>query len=104
MAFVRAPAKAKLIAGAAALVAAVACGGGDDEAETTTTTSTTIASDTTTTTAASATYTVQPGDTLTEIGRRFGTSVEALVEANDIENPDVLEVGQVLEVPGAPPP
>ncbi len=46
------------------------------------------------------TYTVESGDTLSGIASRFGTTVEALVEANDIENPDVLMVGEELVVPG----
>lgn len=29
----------------------------------------------------------------------FGVTVEAVVEANDIEDPDVIEVGQVLTLP-----
>ncbi|MGE5587839.1 MAG: LysM peptidoglycan-binding domain-containing protein [Clostridia bacterium] len=51
------------------------------------------------------TYVVQPGDTLTLIAGRFGTTVAAIVEANNIANPDVIFVGQVLQipVPGAPP-
>ncbi|MGE5594202.1 MAG: LysM peptidoglycan-binding domain-containing protein [Betaproteobacteria bacterium] len=51
------------------------------------------------------TYIVQPGDTLSLIAQRFGTTVAAIVEANDIANPDVIFVGQVLQIPvtGAPP-
>ena len=46
-----------------------------------------------------ATYTVQTGDTLFSIASRFGTTVEALVEANNITNPDLIRVGQVLTIP-----
>lgn len=51
------------------------------------------------------TYIVQPGDTLALIAERFGTTVAAIVKANNIANPDVIFVGQVLQipVPGAPP-
>ena len=31
-------------------------------------------------------YTVQPGDTLSEIAQRFGSTVRAIVRLNDIEN------------------
>lgn len=47
------------------------------------------------------TYTVVAGDTLGEIATRFGVSVEALAAANGITDPNVLEVGQVLTIPGA---
>ncbi|MDR7414924.1 MAG: LysM peptidoglycan-binding domain-containing protein [Armatimonadota bacterium] len=45
-------------------------------------------------------YTVQPGDTLTRIAARYGVSVRDLVEANGLEDPDVLRPGQVLRIPG----
>ncbi|WP_018248288.1 DUF3794 and LysM peptidoglycan-binding domain-containing protein [Orenia marismortui] len=44
-------------------------------------------------------YVVQPGDTLYKIARRYRTTVDAIVEANDISNPDVLEIGQKLIIP-----
>lgn len=47
------------------------------------------------------TYTVQPGDTLYAIARRFGTTVNALVAANRIANPDLIYPGQVLTIPTA---
>jgi LysM repeat protein len=48
-----------------------------------------------------ATYTVAAGDSLAAIADRFGTTVEAIVEANDIADPTRLAVGQVLAIPGA---
>lgn len=45
------------------------------------------------------TYVVQPGDTLYRLALRFGTTVEALVALNDIANPDLIYVHQVLLVP-----
>lgn len=45
-------------------------------------------------------YTIQSFDTLSSIADQFGTFVNELVEANCIENPDVVRVGQVLLVPG----
>lgn len=45
------------------------------------------------------TYTVQAGDTVGKIAAEFGVTVEALVEANDIEDPSLINVGQVLVIP-----
>ena len=45
-------------------------------------------------------YVVQGGDTLGEIARRFGISVQALIEANGITNPNVLSEGAQLLIPG----
>ena len=43
-------------------------------------------------------YTVQPGDTLTKIANRFGTTVQQLVVWNKLKNPDLIIVGQNLIV------
>jgi len=45
------------------------------------------------------TYTVAEGDTLAAIAQQFGTSVEALQDANGIDDPDEIVVGQVLVIP-----
>ncbi len=45
------------------------------------------------------TYTVQPGDTLSAIALRFGVSTWALAQANNIRNPALIYVGQVLQIP-----
>lgn len=45
------------------------------------------------------TYTVQPGDNLYSLAIRFNTTVSALVEANNIPNPNLIYVGQVLVIP-----
>ena len=50
-----------------------------------------------------ATYIVQPGDTLWRLSRQFGTTVDAIVQANNIPNPNLIYVGQVLEIPGVGP-
>ncbi len=44
-------------------------------------------------------YIVQPGDTLSQIAMRFGVPVGAIAAANEINNINVLEVGQVLVIP-----
>jgi LysM repeat protein len=45
-------------------------------------------------------YTVTSGDTLGEIARKFEVDLEELIAANDLPNPDVLEVGQEIIIPG----
>lgn len=49
------------------------------------------------------TYTIEAGDTLSAVAEQFDVSVEALMEANEIEDPTRLEVGQVLVIPGTAP-
>jgi membrane-bound lytic murein transglycosylase D len=44
-------------------------------------------------------YRVQPGDTLSTIAQRFGTTVSALAGLNDIERPYTIRPGQVLQLP-----
>lgn len=41
-------------------------------------------------------YVVQKGDTLTKIARNYNTTVDALVKANNISNPNLIKVGQTL--------
>ncbi|MBM4436171.1 MAG: LysM peptidoglycan-binding domain-containing protein [Actinobacteria bacterium] len=48
-------------------------------------------------------YSVRPGDSLSAIAARFGVTVEALVQANRIVNPDSLSVGQPLTIPSPGP-
>lgn len=50
------------------------------------------------------TYTVQRGDTLYAIAQRTGTTVRALVEANNLGNANRIFPGQQLIIPGVPPP
>ena len=44
-------------------------------------------------------YTIQAGDTLSEIAGRLGTTVSALAMANNIKNPDLIFPGQRLVSP-----
>ncbi|GBD29245.1 Murein hydrolase activator NlpD [bacterium HR32] len=44
-------------------------------------------------------YRVTEGDSLWEIARRFGTTVEAIAAANELSDADFLRPGQVLQVP-----
>lgn len=45
-------------------------------------------------------YTVQRGDTLGGIAKRYGVSINSLLAANDITNPNLLFPGQKLVIPG----
>jgi lipoprotein NlpD len=50
-------------------------------------------------------YTIKPGDTLIRIGLENGQNWKDLVKWNNLENPNIIEVGQVLRViaPGLDP-
>ena len=47
------------------------------------------------------TYVVQAGDTLSGIAARFGTTVAELVSLNNISDPNLIYVGQVLKIPSS---
>ncbi|WP_277965797.1 LysM peptidoglycan-binding domain-containing protein [Streptomyces sp. AV19] len=50
----------------------------------------------------SPTYTFEPGDTLWAVAERFygdGNRYRDIAAANGIDNPDAVEVGQVLTIP-----
>jgi peptidoglycan/xylan/chitin deacetylase (PgdA/CDA1 family) len=46
-------------------------------------------------------YVVQLGDTLYSIAQRFGVTVDAIAQANNISDPTQITVGQALFIPGA---
>ena len=46
-------------------------------------------------------HTVQSGETLFGIAVQYGTTVDAIVEANGLQNPDAVGVGQRLLIPPA---
>ena len=48
-------------------------------------------------------YVVQWGDTLAILARRFNVSMQAIMGANGITNPNLLEVGQTLVIPAPNP-
>jgi LysM repeat protein len=52
--------------------------------------------------ASSQKYTVQSGDTLSEIARKFDVSIEDIKAINNLPNPDILSEGQELLIPGGP--
>ncbi|NLL45501.1 MAG: LysM peptidoglycan-binding domain-containing protein [Clostridiales bacterium] len=45
-------------------------------------------------------YTVTPGDSVYSIARKYGVSPSEIIQANRLENPDALVVGQTLVIPG----
>ena len=46
-------------------------------------------------------YIVQAGDTLRSIAERFGTTIDSLIEANDIDDPNFIGTGSILVVPAS---
>ncbi|HSN77840.1 MAG TPA: LysM peptidoglycan-binding domain-containing protein, partial [Anaerolineae bacterium] len=46
-------------------------------------------------------HVVQPGDTLAAIAQQHGSTVEAILAANALADPDRIDVGQVLAAPAA---
>jgi LysM repeat protein len=80
-------------------------GGGDgdgdsDDGGPASATSTPAASSSSSGSSSSGSYVVQPGDTLTAIAERSGTSVESLAAANGLEASALLPAGAALTLPG----
>jgi hypothetical protein len=46
---------------------------------------------------------VNEGDSLSKIAKAHGVSVEALTQANNLENPNLIKIGQKLKLPQAKP-
>lgn len=44
-------------------------------------------------------YVVQPGDTLNKIAEKFGVPLDAIIKANNLSNPDNLDIGQEIKIP-----
>lgn len=49
---------------------------------------------------ADTTYVIQPGDSLFRIALQFGVTVDDIVQANNIVNPNLIIAGQELVIPG----
>ena len=45
------------------------------------------------------TYTVKSGDTLSSIAKKYGTTYQKLAQYNNISNPNIINVGQVIKIP-----
>lgn len=52
-----------------------------------------------TATPAPVTYVVKPGDMLNSLAQQFSVAPEAIIAANNITNPNIIEVGSVLVIP-----
>jgi LysM repeat protein len=48
-------------------------------------------------------YAVQDGDTLLAIAIEFDVTVDAIIEASELDEPDFLSIGQELTIPCPPP-
>ena len=47
------------------------------------------------------THVVQSGETVYSIARQYGVSPQAIIDANNLANPDLLSVGDTLIIPAA---
>ena len=47
------------------------------------------------------TYTVKKGDTLSAIAKKYGTTVAKLANDNNIKNPNLINIGQKIEIGGS---
>lgn len=47
------------------------------------------------------TYTVKKGDTLSKIASKYGTTYQKLASYNGIANPNAINVGQIIRIPGS---
>ena len=45
-------------------------------------------------------YTIESGDTLAVIAAQLGVTVQSIIDLNQIENPDTIAAGQVIEIIG----
>lgn len=45
-------------------------------------------------------YVVQKGDSVYKIAKRFGTTMRAIILANNLRNPNLIYPGQLLYIPG----
>ncbi|MDP2726783.1 MAG: LysM peptidoglycan-binding domain-containing protein [Dehalococcoidia bacterium] len=70
----------------------------------TTPTATAIPSPTASPTPAVTIYKVVPGDTLSKISQQYGVTIEAMVQANKLQDPRMLSIGQELIIPPTPTP
>ena len=46
-------------------------------------------------------YVVKKGDSVYKIAKRYGTTMEAIILANNLSNPNLIYPGQILLIPTA---
>jgi LysM repeat protein len=84
-----------------AAAADLATGGYSGGKKTEPTASSATTTTTTTSTPSSSSYTIQRGDTLSQIAKRFGTTTQELMRLNpDIKDPNKIFAGKTLRTPG----
>ena len=82
-----------LVLAIAGLLVAAGCGGGGGDGDATPTPSPVDTP---------CAYTVKAGDALVTLADRFDISLDDLMEANDIADPALIQVGQELAIPCPP--
>ena len=82
-----------------AAVVASLLGGGDGSTAATTTTTSSVAATTTTTIAVPLKHVVKSGESLFSIAQLYSVKMEAIIELNNLENPDKLAVGDEVLLP-----
>lgn len=88
----------------AAIVVLAACGGSGETEEPTQTPRVTPRVSTPSPEPAAFQYEIQEGDSLYDLALRFGTSVDEILALNKLESADLLSIGDVILIPGEPPP
>ena len=83
----------------AAVVASLLGGGDGSPASTTTTTTSLVATTTTTTIPVPLKHMVKSGESLFSIAQLYSVKMEAIIELNNLENPDKLSVGDEILLP-----
>ena len=82
-----------------AAVVASLLGGGDGSTAATTTTTSSVAATTTTTIPVPLKHVVKSGESLFSIAQLYSVKMEAIIELNNIDDPDKLAVGDEILLP-----
>jgi LysM repeat protein len=88
-----------MLAFSLAAVVASLLGGGDGSPAATTTTTSSIATTTTTTIAVPLKHVVKSGESLFSIAQLYSVKMEAIIELNNIDNPDKISAGDEILLP-----